>query len=250
MPLPSRGTPAHGPRASARLPDMELIARGRDADVYALDESRVLRRYRRGGPTEREARLMAHLAGCGYPVPKVYEVTDTDMVLERVTGPTMLDALARSPWRVGSLGRTLGRLHDRLHALPAPQWLPRRFATAGDDRVLHLDLHPGNVLLTGRGPVVIDWSNAGAGDPAADVAMTVVTVGSADVPGLTVRFGRSLLVHGIRKGCRTDPRPRLRDAAEAKLTDPNLRPAEAAWLRRHVDDRPHGLGRLRRSRGA
>lgn len=65
-----------------RLPGMELIARGRDADVFALDESRVLRRYRHEGrPTDLESRLMTHLTACGYPVPKVYEVTDTDMVL-------------------------------------------------------------------------------------------------------------------------------------------------------------------------
>ncbi|MER8047174.1 phosphotransferase [Streptomyces sp. NPDC094032] len=213
---------------------MELIARGRDADVYALDESRVLRRYRRGGPTGLESRLMTHLAACGYPVPRVYEVTGTDMVLERLAGPTMMDALARRPWQVGSLGRELGRLHERLHALPAPEWLPKRFGTVGDDRVLHLDLHPGNVMLTGRGPVVIDWCNAGAGDPAADVAMTMVTVGGADVPGLAARLGRGLLLRGLRGGCRTDPAARLREVAEAKLGDPNLTPTEAAWLRRHA----------------
>jgi streptomycin 6-kinase len=184
---------------------------------------------------------MNHVAGCGYPVPKVYEATGTDMVLERLTGPTMLEVLARRPWRVGSLGRTLGRLHDRLHALPAPEWLPRRFATAGDDRVLHLDLHPGNVLLTRRGPVVIDWRNACAGDPAADVAMTMVLVGGAEVPGPAARFGRGLLVRSVRKGCRTDPAGRIREVAEAKLADPNITPAEAAWLRRRASGPPAGL---------
>lgn len=213
---------------------MELIARGRDADVYALDQSRVLRRYRHGGPTAREARLMAHLASCGYPVPEVYEVTDTDMVLERLDGPTMLDALAKRPWRVGYFGRVLGSLHDRLHALPAPEWLPRRFGTADDDRVLHLDLHPGNVILARRGAVVIDWCTAGAGDPAADVAMTMVAVGSAEVRGIAARLGRGLLLRGLRSGSRTDPAGRMQDAVEAKLDDPNLTPTEAARLRRHA----------------
>ncbi|MGW5973432.1 phosphotransferase [Streptomyces sp. NPDC055186] len=222
---------------------MELIARGRDADVFALDESRVLRRRRRGSPAELEARVMAHVAAYGCPVPKVYEINGPDMVLERLTGPTMLDVLARRPWRVGSLSRTLGGLHDRLHTVPAPEWLPRRFATAGDDRVLHLDLHPGNVMLTRRGPVVIDWSNAGAGDPAADVAMTLVTVDSAEVPGLAARLGRGLLVRGVRKGSRSDPAGRLREAAEAKLADPNLTSAEAAWLRRRTGDRSGRPGR-------
>ncbi|MFF7205543.1 phosphotransferase [Streptomyces sp. NPDC008141] len=211
---------------------MELIARGRDADVFALDESRVLRRYRHEGrSTYLESRLMTHLAANGYPVPKMYEVTDTDMVLERLTGPTMLEALAQRPWQVRSLGRALGRLHHRLHALPAPNWLPKRFGTAGNDRVLHLDLHPDNVVLTAHGPVVIDWSNARAGDPAADVAMTIVTVGSADVPGVVARLGRGLLLRAVQSGCGTDPAPRLQEVLNIKLADPNLTATEAAWLR-------------------
>jgi aminoglycoside phosphotransferase (APT) family kinase protein len=213
---------------------MELIPRGRDADVYALDESRVLRRYRHEGPTALASRLMTHLETCGYPVPKVYDITDTDMVLERLTGPTMLDALAQSPWRVAALGRVLGGLHDRLHALSAPAWLPKRFSTADDDRVLHLDLHPGNVILTMRGPVVIDSCNAGAGDPASDLAMTMMTVGSADVPGLTARLGRGLLLRSVRKGSLTEPAGRIHEVAKAKLADPNLTPAETAWLRRRA----------------
>ncbi|MEU0578863.1 phosphotransferase [Streptomyces griseoincarnatus] len=214
---------------------MELIAQGRDADVYALDGARVLRRYRDGGPpTEPEARVMTYLAENGYPVPRVYDVTDTDMVLERLTGPTMLDEMARRPWRVTALGRLLGRLHDRLHEVPATEWLCERFTTGADDRVLHLDLHPGNVVLTERGPVVVDWSDAGADDPAADVAMTVVTIAGADVPGLAVRLARGLLLRGLRNGTRTDPTPRIQDAAHHKLNDPNLRPKEAAWLRQVV----------------
>ncbi|MFC7221312.1 phosphotransferase [Streptomyces polyrhachis] len=217
---------------------MELIARGRDADVYALDDTRVLRRYREPRPTEREARLMAYLAECGYPVPRVYGHTATDMVLERLGGPTMLGVLSRRPWQVGRLRRLLGELHDRLHALPAPQWLPTRFSTGRDDRVLHLDLHPDNVILTDRGPMVIDWSNARGGDPAADVAMTLVTIGSAQVPGLPARAGRGLLLRGVRAGTTTDPANHLAQAARAKLTDPNLTPPEAAWLRRRTGT-PH-----------
>ncbi|MGW1549107.1 aminoglycoside phosphotransferase family protein [Streptomyces sp. NPDC002346] len=118
--------------------------------------------------------------------------------------------------------------------MPAPTWLPKQFGATGDDRVLHLDLHPDNVILTGRGPVVIDWSNAGAGDPAADVAMTMVTVGSADVPGLAARLGRGLLLRAIQGGCGTDPTPRVREAVNAKLADPNLTITEAAWLRKRA----------------
>jgi len=34
----------------------------------------------------------------------------------------------------------------------------------------HGDYHPGNIIITKRGPVVIDWMNACAGNPWADVA--------------------------------------------------------------------------------
>jgi thiamine kinase-like enzyme len=64
----------------------------------------------------------------------------------------------------------VGQLHRQLHAIPAPADLP---APLGEGTSLvHLDLHPGNVLLTASGPVVIDWPNAGRGSGLADVACT------------------------------------------------------------------------------
>jgi Ser/Thr protein kinase RdoA (MazF antagonist) len=38
------------------------------------------------------------------------------------------------------------------------------------DRLCHGDFHPYNVLLSSRGPVVIDWNNAHIGNPLEDVA--------------------------------------------------------------------------------
>ncbi len=38
------------------------------------------------------------------------------------------------------------------------------------DRLCHGDFHPYNVLMSARGPVVIDWNNAHIGDPLEDVA--------------------------------------------------------------------------------
>jgi hypothetical protein len=75
----------------------EPIARGRDAEVYALGDGRVLRRYRAPGPTGREMRVMAWARSHGYPVPRVYERTETDLILDRLDGPTMLADLARQP---------------------------------------------------------------------------------------------------------------------------------------------------------
>lgn len=70
-----------------------LIAAGRDADVFAIDAGRVLRRYRDGGDVAVEAAAMVHLAGHGFPVPAVYRAEGADLVMARVPGPTMLTAL-------------------------------------------------------------------------------------------------------------------------------------------------------------
>ncbi|HEY7136246.1 MAG TPA: phosphotransferase [Acidimicrobiia bacterium] len=149
----------------------ELLAHGRGSDVYALDGHRVLRRYRGTSFAQREARLMEYVRAHGYPIPAVHEVRPDALVLDRVHGPTMADAIVRRPWTFRASMRMLAELHDRLHAIPAPDWLD--LAPAGEGAcVVHLDLHPLNVLIGPEGPVVIDWTNAGRGRADVDIALT------------------------------------------------------------------------------
>ncbi|WP_399884455.1 phosphotransferase [Streptomyces sp. BBFR51] len=150
-----------------------LIGTGRTADVYEADAGWVLRRDREGfGDAAAEAAVMEHVRAHGYPVPRVRPGGPggprTDLVMERLSGPTMLRA-----WEDGALtpdeaGAVLARLLRQLHEVPA-----FRSADPGV-RVLHLDLHPDNVILTADGPRVIDWSNAEEGDPGLDWGTSAV----------------------------------------------------------------------------
>jgi aminoglycoside phosphotransferase (APT) family kinase protein len=221
-----------------------LIGAGRAADVYALGENalgeqRVLRRYRNGGGAEREAGVMAHLAGAGYPVPRVYDASGPDLVMERLDGRDMLADLSSRPWLVRQYARTLAKLHDRLHAIVAPPSLAQQFGPG--DRILHLDLHPGNVMLTTRGPVVIDWSNVAAGAPAADVAMAwlIMATSEVDAPPLLLRPAvssiRAALLRRFRALAGDDPGPELARVARARMTDRNIRPAEVRRLQTIAD---------------
>ena len=167
----------------ADLPDQlpgRLIASGRDADVYDIGDGKVLRRYRdpEGRDTVDEAAVMRHVASKGFPVPAVHYADGADLVMDRIDGPTMLQTLARQPWKVHKMGRLLATLLDRLGEIEAPAFLlADGVERATGESVLHLDLHPINVLLSPtHGPTVIDWTNAAAGPPGFDAAMTYVVL--------------------------------------------------------------------------
>jgi tRNA A-37 threonylcarbamoyl transferase component Bud32 len=215
-----------------------LIASGRDADIFAYGPDLVLRRSRRGRSMEREATVMQYVATHGYPAPRVEDVRagGLELVMERIEGPTMLDVLSRCPWTVRRNAARLGELHQRLHAIPAPDWL-ERFLVGGRS-VAHLDLHPLNVIMSRNGPVLLDWTNAKAGAGDGDVALTWLVIRAAALPdsgvlrvfhrAIRAAFVRAFLGHFDRAAVRAV----LPAVAAWKCEDRNMRPVEIAAIRR------------------
>jgi hypothetical protein len=205
---------------------MRLLASGRDADVYDLGDGRVLRRHKDGRPATKQADLLRYAAAHGYPVPVLHDASGPDLVLERLDGPEM-QAILR-PWNLGRNARILADLHRRLHEIPPMPGLTTRF---GEPRsLLHLDLHPRNVLLTSRGPVVIDWANAANGPGEADVALMYVIgkTSTIDGRGLTLVMLRSL-------------RDRFLDLFVTAAAEPGFAavlPAVAHWRKRDENVTP------------
>jgi Phosphotransferase enzyme family len=105
----------------------QALRHGRAANVYALDDDRVLRRYRTPYSCAAEADLMRYLRRVGYPVPAVLAVDGGDLVMERLHGRDMLADLASRPWRIAAHARVPAALHDQLHQMPPVTWM-RRFA--------------------------------------------------------------------------------------------------------------------------
>lgn len=140
-----------------------LLGSGRASDVYEIDAAWVVRHDREGYADGRaEAALMERLRAHGFPVPRVRlaDCTRSELVMERLYGPTMLEAFFAGRIDAREAGRTLARLLRQLHTVPG--------------RVVHLDLHPENVMLTPDGPYVIDWANAEEGEPGLDWGMSAL----------------------------------------------------------------------------
>jgi Phosphotransferase enzyme family len=218
-------------------PNRRLLASGRDSDIYAHAPGLVVRRSRQGRSLRTEALTMEYARSCGYPVPAVAELSDdeTELVMEQVDGPSMVDLLGRRPWTLATQADLLISLHRRLHELLAPEWLlPAQVGTG--DRLLHLDLHPLNVLMGTSGPMVIDWSNAARGDPPIDVAMSWLLMAVGEIPAGRIQAAfleraRIFLIRRFLIGFeREDVQRCLHEVVEWKMTDENMTASECAAM--------------------
>jgi aminoglycoside phosphotransferase (APT) family kinase protein len=199
-----------------------LLGSGRTADVFVVDDAWVLRRYRDGGDASAEATVMSYVSGQGYPAPRVGSIMGGDLVMERLSGLTMLEALQQGTITLEEAGAVLAGLLRRLHALP-PQ-----FSTDMTDRVLHLDLHPDNVMLTPEGPMVIDWANAEEGPPSLDWGMSALILAEVAVsPRVEAPMARTILVSLLSE---VDHAIDLEGALAIRVANPTLSQAEKQLL--------------------
>ena len=192
---------------------------------------------------------MEHVRSQGFPVPAIAEVSDDgrDMVMERIEGADMVAVMTKRPWTIPRQGRRLADLHRRLHVLAAPDWLEDAPVGRGD-RIVHLDLHPLNVMIGPKGPVVIDWTGASRGDPAVDVALAWVLMAAGEVPtgrliGAILGRARSALVKSFTRSFDLDELRRvLPDVVTWKVSDPHMSDAEQARMWHVVEEAGHTTG--------
>jgi aminoglycoside phosphotransferase (APT) family kinase protein len=146
------------------------------------------------------------------------------LLLSWCSGATLWDVLQKQPLSILSIGRMFGRAQAQLHrAAPAAElqgqgstWIDwpgpdeqlhsalRRLARPAPV-LLHLDYHPLNVLSDGRQiTAILDWANARAGDPRADVARTytilMVEPYTPEGQPLLITIMRRLLAISWRQG--------------------------------------------------
>ncbi|WP_435299220.1 phosphotransferase [Timonella sp. A28] len=121
--------------------------------------------------------LITYLNTRGYPTPALFEVRDRYLIMERVHGPTLLQALIANEVSLRDGAQILVDLLNKLHTIAVPAFDAARGVIREGDCILHMDLQPVNVILTETGPAVVDWQEALYGPAALDFAATALAIG-------------------------------------------------------------------------
>ncbi|HEX9091661.1 MAG TPA: phosphotransferase [Anaerolineales bacterium] len=192
------------------------IALGFTAQIYAWKDGQVLKLFNQGisrGNVETEAELTRIAGVAGLPVPAVGDIVEVEgrygLEYERIDGISILEALAKQPWMFAMFAHQLAGLQADMHKVQVPEMpsqhkrlqakinrarlLSQNLRQAAlkaldqlphDDKLCHGDFHPGNILLAGRGPVIIDWLDASKGHPLMDIASSTLLFGGGPIsPG-------------------------------------------------------------------
>lgn len=180
------------------------LAQGRTAEIYPWGDQHVLKLFRDWCPpdwVEYEARIAHKIYEAGVPSPAPGEMVEVDgrpgLIYERLDGVSMLQDMNARPWRLLHQARSLAELQVQIHQKLSGGFPSYKDRLEDDIRntpyltedlrgkalalldllpagknICHGDYHPQNVIITKKGPVVIDWMTACEGSRWADVART------------------------------------------------------------------------------
>lgn len=192
-----------------------LVAAGRTSDLFEYGRGTVVKLPRAGVPghwAAMEAEFTAAVHAMGLPTPEVAGVVELGgrpaTVFEYIDGESMWERMRSSPAEIRPLTVELAAVHRKILCADLPEGLlsaARRARNKIDEAaalgaagrldaareaealpsgaaLLHGDLHPANVLMSARGPVVIDWFDAAIGHPVADIVRSAFLIRPAGAP--------------------------------------------------------------------
>jgi hypothetical protein len=212
---------------------MRVIAQGRMAEIVTLDgqDGRVVKldRPEWSGVSAFESDVIERVAAAGIPVARSYGTVTLEgrcgVILDRIDGESLEGVLTGQPEildqdglaiefaalqgainavSIDGLPDLVGRLGDEIPrsglGASAVDRLSRRLRELdpGVRHLCHFDFHPGNILVSPRGWVVVDWLGAASGPPVADFARTLVLLGH-HIPAAAAGFVRGVYVHGSNR---------------------------------------------------
>jgi aminoglycoside phosphotransferase (APT) family kinase protein len=190
------------------------IGDGRTAEIYTWGDHQVIKLFRADLPldwVDYEARIAQIVIEAGISAPAFDGVVEINgrrgIVYEYIQGTSMRTQMQQQPWLMIQFAQQFAEVHATMHQRSAPalpsqherietgirqaprlsaalkKRLLKRLETLPDgDSVCHGDFHPDNVLMSPRGLLVIDWTDAKRGIPAADLARTRLLLRESALP--------------------------------------------------------------------
>lgn len=178
---------------------LEKIGEGRLSDVYKLGDGKMLKVFKQPGIAQYEFRQTNAVWQAGVSRQRPYEIVDVNgneaIVYDFLEGEVLMDRINRDKKHVFGYLKRMAACHaaigkgvcDELRPAKggldydignAPflseqqkSCLKKGLAVMPDgNHILHGDLHPLNIIVSGEELCAIDWMTGSKGDPAADIA--------------------------------------------------------------------------------
>ncbi|HWT76541.1 MAG TPA: aminoglycoside phosphotransferase family protein [Mobilitalea sp.] len=247
----------------------KLIGEGNTAEVYSWGENEILKLFRQKFPYEgidREYNVSKAVESFSLPVPKVGQMIDLDgrrgIIYEKISGSSMLELIMKHPGSITGYSKQMANLHYQVHQckayeLPkykeALEWNIRHTDLLTDNQrfavldileklpegrsLCHGDFHPGNIIETSEQSVILDWMTATSGEPAADVARTMMLLKDGTLPDKMPAFIKLVITLVRRRMANTYLKQYLQLSGLSKEDILNWRvPIMAARLTEWVSD--------------
>ncbi|RQW11766.1 hypothetical protein EH198_11110 [Paenibacillus rhizophilus] len=193
---------------------MNRIGQGRTADIFEHKEGRIIKLYKKDFPAEAiNQELFVSMLACslGIRTPEPFGHTELDgrngLIFQRISGASLLDLLTKKPWAVTKYSNLLANLHAEIHAYEASELNRKQKKLLCEsiqrapllteqekakiirymeelpegNRLCHGDFHPDNVMFDGS-CWILDWMTGMSGNPAGDVARSVILLSIGSMP--------------------------------------------------------------------
>lgn len=189
------------------------LGQGNTAEVYQYEEKKILKLFRDGMPMmaiQREYEITRILQQYLDNIPKAYEFIQYrnryGIVYEQMIGIDMIQLMTKNVTKMRHYARMLATAHSSIHKKEVDVYYTVKEKLEQDinscedllseekekiigylhdlpekTKVCHFDFHPGNLMICGEKPMVIDWMTACSGDSNADVARTLLLMRMGEV---------------------------------------------------------------------
>ncbi|MGM1048093.1 MAG: aminoglycoside phosphotransferase family protein [Bacillota bacterium] len=210
------------------MTDIKLIGQGRTADIFEHQDGKVLKLYKQEFPLDainQEFAVSKFVYSLGIKTPRPFEIIQvnsrTGVIFERVFGISLLKVMTMKPWSIDKYSKKLAKLHFEIHRhqthdgtellrhqkgvlihnINQAPFLSEHEKEeivdflqelSSDNKLCHGDFHPDNVLVD-EDNLIIDWMTGTIGNPAGDVARTVILLSLGTMPEGTPKIVTRLI---------------------------------------------------------